>query len=288
MGLALLLFKIGFLKISITDLIDILLVSLLLFQIYKQVKGSIAIKIFVGLLSIYFFYLVVKAAEMELLTSILNQFVSVGVIGTIVLFQQELRRFIIVIGRKTMFSKSAFKTAFFNNESQNQVQIEYTVFVEAAKHLGATHTGALIVFAKENDLKFFEETGDQIDAISSKRLITSIFNKTSPLHDGAMIIVNNRITAVRCILPVSDNENLPAFLGLRHRAALGISEATDAVVLVVSEETGEVSLVKGGRIYHNLTQQDLLKRLPLFIENDDDQIAKELMEMTNKELVFDN
>nr|WP_262904542.1 diadenylate cyclase CdaA [Hymenobacter lucidus] len=249
-------------RIGWIDVVDVLLVTVLFYQLYKLLTGSVALKIFLGLMSIYLLYLVVKAAGMELLTSILGQFMSVGVLASIILFQQEIRRFLLTIGKATAFDR--MRVFPWRREAPSE-RMSITPFVEAAKSLAGKNTGALIAFQMVSDLKFYGDSGDLIDAAVSKRLLMSIFNKTSPLHDGAVIISNNRIKAARCILPVSENPDVPASMGLRHRAAIGLTEVTDSVVLVVSEETGQISLVRGGEVFRNLSSSDLRARLNEFL-----------------------
>lgn len=271
-----LLFSIGFLNISWVDIIDISLVSYLLYQLYKLMRGSVAIKVFLGFLSIYFSFLLVKAAEMELLSAILGQFMGVGVIAVLILFQQEIRKFLLLIGKTTAFNNDQLFKTFPWRRAMVERQVSITPVVEAAKTMSASHTGALIVFSKGSELKFYSDSGDELDAVISKRLLLSIFNKYSPMHDGAVIISKNRIKAARCILPVSENDELPASFGLRHRAAIGLTEIADAVVLVVSEETGQISLVKNGRVMHNLSIQELRSKLNLYlVENKeaDDEVT---------------
>ena len=226
-----------------------------------------AIRIFIGFLVIYCSSLLAKAAGMELITAILEQFRNLGAIALVILFQQEIRKFLLMLGKTTLFDKDSFisfpwrKAATVTQEKS----VSFTPVIEAAKAMSASHTGALIAFARHTDLHFYADSGDVIDALLSKRLLLSIFNKHSPMHDGAMIIEKNRIQAVRCILPVSDRTNIPAHFGLRHRAAIGLTEASDAVVLVVSEETGQISLVKNGVLEHNLSPQELRTKLTQFI-----------------------
>jgi diadenylate cyclase len=255
-------FSVGFLRIGWVDVIDVLLVTVLFYQLYKLLTGSVALKIFLGFMSIYLLYLVVKATGMELLTSILGQFMSVGVLAGIILFQQEIRRFLLTIGKATALDR--VRVFPWRREASSE-RMNITPFVEAAKSLAGKQTGALIAFAMASDLKFFADSGDLIDATVSKRLLMSIFNKTSPLHDGAVIITRGRIQAARCILPVSENPDVPASMGLRHRAAIGLTEVTDAIVLVVSEETGQISLVRGGEVFRNLASADLRARLNEFL-----------------------
>lgn len=283
------LFNIGFLELSWVDIIDIVLVSVLLYQVYKLMRGSVAVKIFLGFLSLYLVFLIVRAAQMELLSAILGQFMGVGVLAAIVLFQQEIRKFLLLIGKSTVFNKDNF----FNGLPwrRNQMKdLNITPIIEAAKNLGGANMGALIVFSKNSELKFYTESGDLIDAVISKRLLQSIFNKYSPLHDGAVIIHNGRIKAARCILPVSDQENLPAQFGLRHRAAIGMTEVTDTLVLVVSEETGQMSIVRNGTLFHNLSSQELRKKINeyLYEEKDiiEDDAASEIPAKMKKKKKF--
>jgi uncharacterized protein (TIGR00159 family) len=260
-----LLFFIGFLEISLADIIDILLVSYLMYQLYKLLKGSVAVKILLGILSIYLVYVIVNAFGLRLLSNILGQFLGVGVIAALILFQQEIRKFLLLIGRKSVFGDEGVFSAFSWRKNP-KMQIDLNAVIEAARTMGATNTGALIVFGKSSELKFYADSGDELDAVLSKRILLSIFNKYSPLHDGAVIIGRNgRIKAARCILPVSENDEIPASMGLRHRAAIGLTELTDAVVLVVSEETGEISLIRNAQIYKNLPIQELRNKLNRFI-----------------------
>ncbi|MBB6609871.1 TIGR00159 family protein [Pontibacter sp. Tf4] len=261
------LFTIGFLEIELLDVIDILLVTALLYQLYKLLTGSVALKIFLGLLSIYLLYLVVRAAGMELLSIILGQFMGVGVLAAIILFQPEIRRFLLMIGKTTALNHERFWGFPWRRDTSEKLSL--TPFIEAAKSLAAKNTGALIVFAKSSELKYYAESGDLIDAVVSKRLLMSIFNKNSPLHDGAVIIANNRIKAARCILPVSENQEIPASMGLRHRAAIGLTEITDSIVLVVSEETGQIALVRNGEAFRNLSSADLRVKLNQFLFDTD-------------------
>lgn len=263
-----LLFRIGFLDVSIVNIIDITLVSVLLYQVYKLMKGSVAIKIFLGFLSIYLIYLFVRAARMELLTMILGQFMGVGVIAAIILFAPEIRKFLMIIGKSSIFSnENVLQELLFWRKKETQA-FNITPIMEAAKSLAGTSTGALIVISKNSELKFYAESGDLIDAIVSKRLLISIFNKYSPLHDGAVIIYNGKIKAARCILPVTERD-VPAQFGLRHRAAIGMSESTDTLVLIVSEETGQVSLSKNGKILHNLSLQEVRELINNYLTGDD-------------------
>ena len=201
---------------------------------------------------------------MEMLSGILGQFVGVGGLAALILFQQEIRKILLLIGKSSIISEEGLFRNIFSG-SANRDHLQLLPVIEAAKALSQSHSGALIVFARSTELKFYAETGDSIDAVLSKRLLQSIFVKTSPLHDGAVIIAKGRIKAARCILPVSENQDLPPNFGLRHRSALGLSEMTDAVVLVVSEETGQMSIAHDGILEHNLNVNDLKEKLTVML-----------------------
>jgi diadenylate cyclase len=262
------LFKIGFLEVTWVDFIDIALVSILLYQVYKLIRGSIAVNIFLGILALYLIYLVVLAAQMELLSKILGQFMGVGVLAMIILFQPEIRKFLLVIGRSTEFRENIFK-AVSNWRHQYHDDFDIHQIIETAKTLKATKTGALIVFSRDVELKFYAETGDAVDAEVNKRLLLSIFNKNSPLHDGAVIIYKGRVKAARCVLPVSENDHLPPHFGLRHRAAVGMSENTDTLVMAVSEETGRLILARNGKYLKGLKLKQVEQRILDYLHNDE-------------------
>jgi diadenylate cyclase len=271
------LFKIGFLEVSWVDFIDIALVSILLYQIYKLIRGSIAVNIFLGILALYLIYLIVRAAQMELLATILGQFMGVGVLAMIILFQPEIRKFLLVIGRGTEFRENIFKT-IANWRHQYHDDFDIQQVVEASKTLKATKTGALIDFSRDTELKFYAETGDALNAEVNKRLLLSIFNKSSPLHDGAVIIHKGRIKAARCVLPVSENDHLPPTFGLRHRAAVGMSENTDTLVLAVSEETGRLLLARNGKYLRALKLKQVEQKILEYLHNDEPTPWEEINE----------
>lgn len=261
-------FKIGFLDVSWVDLVDIGLVSILLFQVYKLIRGSIAVNIFLGILSLYLIYLIVRAAQMELLTTILGQFMGVGVLAMIILFQPEIRKFLLVIGRGTEFRENFFN-ALSNWRNTYHDEFDINEIIETAKTLKATKTGALIVFSRDTELKFYAETGDKLNSDVSKRLLLAIFNKNSPLHDGAVIIYKGRIKAARCVLPVTENDNLPPHFGLRHRAAVGMSENTDTLVMAISEETGRLILARNGKVLKALKLKQVEKKIMEYLHNNE-------------------
>ncbi len=258
------LFHIGFLSVRLIDIIDILIFTFLLYKLYNLLRGGVAINIFIGLLTVYTLYWIcVKVLNMELLGTVLGQFISLGFIALIIVFQQEVRRFLIVLGTNNIISKNTFTKQLlpWNWQLQKNPPLDISKIVKACRQMAKDRTGAIIVLAKSSQLKYFADTGDHMSADISQRLIESIFFKNSPLHDGAIIIVNNKIKAARCVLPVTENVELPAHLGMRHRAAIGITEQSDALAIVVSEETGEISFAREGQIKINVTVEELERKL---------------------------
>lgn len=258
------LFNIGFLEVRWLDIIDVLITGFLLYKTYELLKGSAAINIFLGIISIYaLWWLCSKLLDMKLLGSILGQFIGVGVLALIIVFQQEVRRFLIMLGSNNIISKNKFTQRFFGKKFHlsKEIVIDTVPIVKACISMSKNRTGAIIVLERKNDLTFYADTGDNLDAEISKRLIESIFFKNSPLHDGAIIIANNKIKAARCVLPVTENSELPAHYGMRHRAALGITEQSDAVAIIVSEETGQVSIAGEGKIISGISHDELEKVL---------------------------
>jgi len=254
--------QIDFLEFRLLDLIDVLLVAVLIYFLYKLLRGTIAANIFIGLLSIYFVWLLVKALNMKLLDTILGQFIGVGVILVLIVFQQEIRKFLLIIGQNNIFVKN-FKASSllpWNWKFNPAVGINYSELLKACGQLSKTHTGALIVITKSSELRGFAASGTPIDGDLTVKLLTSIFFKNSPLHDGAVIVVKNKIKAASCILPVSESK-LPDPLGLRHRAAVGISEQSDAIAIAISEENGKISIAKNGQLQHDISLKDLRETL---------------------------
>lgn len=261
-----LLYSLGFLDVAFSDLIDVVLVAFLLYQIYFLIKGSIASRVFLGYLLVYGFYLIVRALNMELLSTLLGQFMEIGVLALVIIFQPEIRRFLIFVGRSTNIQQYPILHRIFQQKSENQNTWELAPVIEAVKKLAASRTGALIAIKKEDPLKRYIESGDLIDAELSKSLLLAIFQKNGPLHDGAVIISDSRIKAARCMLPVSESPHISPVLGFRHRAAIGLSEHSDAAVIVVSEERGEISLVtEGGRIHRHILVQELQNQLSEYL-----------------------
>ncbi len=253
----------AFITIRVLDIIDILLVAYLMYQVFLLIRGTVAMNIFIGILSVYLVWIIVKALEMQLLGTILGQIIGVGVIALIIVFQQEVRRFLIYIGTQ-YFSRNRLtleRVIPINLAQQSKVRIKSVI--KAVINMAKSRTGALIVLSKKSELTVYAETGDLLYANTTSRLIESIFNKQSPLHDGAVIISGDKVVAARCVLPVSENLNLPPNYGMRHRAALGMTENTDSMVIVVSEETGKISIAENGKLQNDLDPKDLMSKLEL-------------------------
>jgi uncharacterized protein (TIGR00159 family) len=240
-----------------------LLVAIIIYYIYNLIRGTIALNILLGLAIIYVVFLVVKQANMRLLTEILGGFVSVGFIALIVVFQQEIRRFLLLIGKNASIQKDKawWSFLFGKKEVEKDNLIRIKPIIDACKSMQKSRTGALLVFAKYFDEQYFQNSGEIVEARISKRLLESIFQKHSPLHDGAVVISENKIRCASCILPLTENDQLPPQFGLRHRAGIGISEMSDAVAVIVSEETGEIAYAKQGRVRMNLSFMELEKLL---------------------------
>ena len=235
---------------GIRDAIDIVLVGFVIYQIFKVIRRTNAMTIFLGIIVIYIIYQITKALELRLLSSLLGSVMSVGVLALFVVFQQEIRRFLLLFGSRytQRIQKSKWFGKIFRRKSKGLSEECLDELAQVCGKMAETRTGALIVLARDFSLDGIAETGDMIDAAVSRRLIENIFFKNSPLHDGALLIASERIVAARCTLPISENPHIPPHYGMRHRAAVGVSEQTDAFVVVVSEETGNISTVEGGVI----------------------------------------
>ncbi|WP_455592487.1 diadenylate cyclase CdaA [Bacteroides sp.] len=245
-----------FFEFGIKDFIDIFLVAVLLYYTYKLMKASGSINVFTGILVFILIWLVVsQVLEMKLLGSIFDKLVSVGVLALIVLFQDEIRRFLLTLGSHQ--HASALVRFLTGNKKEKLKHEDIVPIVLACISMGKQKVGALIVMERNIPLDEVIRTGEVIDATISQRLIENIFFKNSPLHDGAMVIGKKRIKAAGCILPVSHNLDIPKELGLRHRAALGISQESDAMVIIVSEETGAISVAWRGQFYLRLNGEEL-------------------------------
>lgn len=253
----------GFLEMSFADILDILLLGLIIFFAFKWLRGSSAMSIFVAIVSLYLIRVLVSAFNMRMMTALMETVLDVGVLALIVIFQPEIRKFLISLGNRYMnnaqgraiidkiFGKGTVSLA--DGDAVNDI-------TEACRRMSEDKTGALIVIAHKTPLDDIISTGDQIDASIHRRLIMNLFFKNSPLHDGAMVISRDRIVAARCTLPITERTDIPAYYGMRHKAAIGMTEASDADVIVVSEETGRISFVRAGTVttIQNINELKLL------------------------------
>ena len=257
------LLKIGFLPVRIWDVLDVLIVGYLIYQIYKLLKGSIAFNIFIGVLTLYVVWWLVNQLDMDLLSVVLDQFVLVGVTIIIIIFQPEVRRFLLFLGDSTLKQRSNFLSRIIDRNFE--AGDENVAIVNATKaailRMSRKKTGAIIVLSKGVSLEGLINSGVTMDAQISEPLIESIFNKESPLHDGAVIIAGGKIHAASCILPVSDTRGLPKSIGLRHRAAIGITERAKVAAFVVSEENGGISFAYEGKLQRKISETQLTSLL---------------------------
>lgn len=246
------------------NILDLLIVVFLIVQLYRLLRGSLAFNIFLGLLVIFSAFFLVRALKMPILTIILEKFLSVGLIAIIIIFQPEIRKFLLVLGKKTPLSKDSFLTKLFlPDRFKSYKEEEYIIneIITAVGHMAASHTGALIVVATTYRVKFDTASSISIDANISAKLIESIFEKNAPLHDGALILVGNKILAAKVILPMSENPNLPTRIGMRHRSAVGITEHSDNLAIIVSEERGTVAYAEDGVLTQNVSLEELKVKL---------------------------
>ena len=257
------LFKFYDFRFTLVNIIDVLLVAGIIHQLYRLLKGSLAFNMLIGLVTIYLFWVIVRLFEMPLLETILGEFTKVGFIAILIVFQQEIRKFLLLIGKGTFGNenKSILRFLPWNWKIEKSFNTNFEDIVEACETLAQSKTGALIVFSKTSEMKFIGASGEWIDANISKRLIITIFNKKSPLHDGALIIANSKIKAANAVLPLSDNPDAQNKYGLRHLAAIGITEQTDAIALVVSEEKGTVAIAKEGKMLEGMSSEKMVRFL---------------------------
>lgn len=246
---------------SPTDIIDLLLVLLLIYYLYRRVRGTLGINIFLGMLVIYGLYRLVRFFKLEILTDLLGHFVSAGVIVIIIVFQPEIRKFLLSLGNVNVFGRFKFFRNLPFNKKQKTKKQEAVIkeIVRALENLSGTKTGALIVFTDHFRLQDLTNPGVRLQSHISEKLLESIFNKHSPLHDGAVIIANQRIIYAGSVLPVSESVQLPERIGLRHRSAVGITEHADAISVVVSEETGNISYAHDGKLKQHIGSAEMQK-----------------------------
>ena len=249
------------LNFSIIDVLDIILVASLLYYAYKLLKGTVAINIFIGIILIYLAWRLTVLLDMELLSGIIGGFMSVGIIALIVVFQPEIRKFLLMVGSTNLSKKGSFleKIKFFKNQRLERDTTDIESVILACNNMSESKTGALIVIERSNNLNFLEDSGDEMNIMVTQPILESIFFKNSPLHDGAIIISNNFIKATRVVLPINNQSKISVKYGLRHRAAVSITEKTDAVAIVVSEENGKISYIKNGKFIEFVSTENLTK-----------------------------
>lgn len=251
-----------FITIRVLDVVDILLVAFLLYQMYRIIRGTVAFSIFIGFFLVYVAWLVIKAMNMELLGTLMGQFIGVGVLALIVVFQQEIRRFLLLIGTNYQLSRSFGLEKLFASEKVKPTTNQHIrEIVRACDNMARSKTGALIVIPLNSELKDIIRSGEKMNARISSALLETIFFKNTPLHDGAVVVWGNRIAAARCILPLTERHDLDPTHGLRHRAAVGISEVSDALAIVVSEEKGTISLAVNGELQYKISLVQLTTEL---------------------------
>lgn len=251
-----------FIRITFIDILDIVLLAVLMFYLYRVLRGTHAMSILSGILLLYAIYIVVKLLNMELLSSLIGGLTSVGLVAIVIIFQPEIRRFFQVLGNEASDRQKSFWGRIFvfkNNQPISDAEYVNPV-VSACGDMSDAKTGALILVKQDNSLQEIIDSGVTLDAVISAPLLKNLFFKNSPLHDGAVIIADNRIVAAKCVLPSTRSE-VPLSFGMRHRAALGASEVTDAIVIVVSEETGGISVAHNGRITVGLSSTELKAEL---------------------------
>lgn len=261
-----LLFKIGFLQVDFWDLLDIFIVGVIMYQLYRLLRGSIALNIFVGMVALFLSYQAFKALGMDLLSSILFQFINIGFVSLIIIFQPEVRRFLLLLGTNTLRQRdSVWSQLLGRQEDKGGIAPEVEDVRRAFLRLARSRTGALLVVTQEADPDTVITGGTNLNADLSYGLLLSIFQKESPLHDGGVVVHNRRITRASTILPVSENMDLPKSVGLRHRAAVGVSEKIDVACFIVSEETGKISFALGGNLERGLGEERLTELLQQYL-----------------------
>ncbi len=249
-----------FIDFTILDILDIVLVAVLLYYIYKLLKGTVAINIFIGIALIVLIWKITQALQMEMLSGLLGTLISVGAIAILIVFQPEVRKFLLMLGSTNFTNKRSFLKQLTFLKSEIHIEMDVETVVNTCQILSSAKTGVLIVLERTHNLDFVKSSGDKMNAQVNQPILESVFYKNSPLHDGAMIIKDNFIIGTRIILPIS-NKQLPSRFGLRHRAAIGITEKTDALCIVVSEETGQISYIKDGEFILFKNNNELIETI---------------------------
>jgi diadenylate cyclase len=242
----------GLFQIRFLDVIDILLVAFILYELYHLLKGSVSINMFFAIVVMFLIWRVTDALQMELLREILGAFFSVGIIALFIIFQPELRQFLLTLGKPDFIQKRRRRFLFWHFTDASPYIVDIDKIVYACQKMSNIKQGALIILTRQHELRVIKDTGQYLNAYISVELLENIFYPNSPLHDGAVIISGNKIEAARCILPISKSPKLTANLGLRHRAAVGVTEQSDAIAIVVSEQTGRISYAEMGELTRNV------------------------------------
>ncbi len=251
----------GLPSVRVIDVIDIVIVAGLVYSLYRMIKGTNVMLIFWALVVLLVAWRVADALGMRLLGAILSAVTSVGLIALVVIFQPEIRRFLLFVGTKTQIDQSWGQRLQFWRRNIQKKGVNYEAYINACMHMSQSKTGALIIFRRQNEVEELVATGERINAPAGSALIETIFFKNSPLHDGAMIVRGNEILAARCILPVTSRLDIDPNLGLRHRSAIGVTEQLDVLSVIVSEETGAISYAVGGEIHNNISPVELRQAL---------------------------
>ncbi|MBO7439531.1 MAG: diadenylate cyclase CdaA [Bacteroidales bacterium] len=252
----------GILDFGFIDLIDILLSAYLMYIVYIKLHGTKAVNILIAIFMINVMYLIVRLLGMSLLSTIMSKILSVGLLALVIVFQQEIRKFLLEVGDKSSISKFFSVERIFRNViKESPENLNIPEIVKACTEFAKDNTGALIVLPSHSNIDSIINTGEHLDCAITARLLGSLFFKNSPLHDGAVIISKGRIVAAKCILPLTDNPDVPQNIGTRHRSAIGMSEVSDCLVVVVSEERGEISYCEYGAICQDVTPTQLTDKL---------------------------
>ncbi len=254
---------VGGIDIRVLDILDIVIAAYLIYMVYKYVKGTVAVNIFIGIIIFFLLLTVVTNLKMRLLSLMLGSVAGIGLIGIMVIFQPEIRRFLLMVGDRTLKGRFTFIEKFFNQANLGNTEHSTKLtqeIITASTELSKTKTGGLMILSK-TDVPDLVKTGKLLDAKVSAILLENLFFKNAPLHDGAVIIEDDRVVAASCILPVSENRDLPDDLGLRHRAGLGATENTDLLAIMISEENGEISYAHNGKIFKNVSMPELKIRI---------------------------
>ena len=252
-----------FLNIRFVDILDVFMVAVLVYYLYRMLKGTNIIRIFWALLIMYIAWRIFAALGMRFCSQILGGIMSIGLIALVIVFQPEIRKFLLFIGTKTQVTGDtlAKRLQFWRSDVNKHSGTNFEPYIQACMHMSQSKTGALIIFKRSNEVEELVRTGETINAVASSALIETLFFKNSPLHDGAVIVSGNQVLAARCILPVTSRTDIDPNLGLRHRSAIGVTEQLDVLSVIVSEETGAISYAIGGTIHHDISPVELRQAL---------------------------